>query len=395
MSPQVKALLAEINDHGNAFLSQEYGARRKLLSSAVSLIAELEIPVETIKRITWAEPATYVALRTAIDLKLFEKLVEPDESPKSITELAKVTGANPDLLARILKHLGAMNVLNEPEPGVFSTTELAKALVIPEYRDSICAPFDLTGPPLSKLPAYLAKTDYMNPTDPTDGPFQYGHGIKESMYDYIGTKSGLRESFDNFMAGHRKGHPNWMDEDFFPVRDSLRGIELHDQSPLLVDVGGGLGHDAMEFRSKHPDLPGRIIVQDLPATIQGVASNNQDIEFMAHDFRTPQPIQGACFYYLHYVLHDWTDDKCQVILGELTKAMKRGYSKLLIQENVVPDQHAPGPMTGLDIMLMALAATSERSEKQWRELLSSNGLKVIKIWGHPEGTESLIETELC
>ncbi|KAL8819275.1 MAG: hypothetical protein Q9223_002264, partial [Gallowayella weberi] len=295
MSPQVKALLAEINELGNAFLSQEYGARRKLLGAAVSLIAELEMPVETIKRITWAEPAVYVALKIAIDLKIFENLVEPDESPKNIAELAKVTGADPNLLARILKHLGAMNVLNEPEPGVFGTTQLAKALVLPEYRDSICAPFDLTGPPLCKLPAYLAKTGYKNPTDPTDGLFQYGHDTKLSMYDHIGSLPGLAESFDNFMAGHRKGHPNWMDEDFFPVRDSLRGIELHGHSPLLVDVGGGLGHDAMEFRSKHPDLPGRIIVQDLPATIERVASTNQDIEFMSHDFRTPQPIKGKQF----------------------------------------------------------------------------------------------------
>ncbi|KAL8675918.1 MAG: hypothetical protein Q9186_007506 [Xanthomendoza sp. 1 TL-2023] len=288
-----------------------------------------------------------------------------------------------------------MKVLNEPEPGVFSTTQLAKALVIPEYRDSIWAPFELTGPPLAKLPAYLAKTDYKNPTDPTDGPFQYGHGTKQSMYDYIGTFPGLSESFNNFMAGHRKGHPNWMDEDFFPVQESLRGIERDDQAPLLVDVGGGLGHDAMEFKSKHPDLPGRIIVQDVPDTIERVGPTNQDIEFMSHDFLTPQPIKGARFYYLHYVLHDWTDDKCQIILGELTKAMKKGYSKLLIHENVVPNQHAPGPMTGLDIMLMTLVATSERTEKQWRELLSSTGLNVVKIWSHPEGTESLIETELC
>ena len=32
-----------------------------------------------------------------------------------------------------------MKVLNEPEPGVFGTTQLAEALVIPEYRDSIRA----------------------------------------------------------------------------------------------------------------------------------------------------------------------------------------------------------------------------------------------------------------
>lgn len=74
--------------------------------------------------------------------------------------------------------------------------------------------------------------------------------------------------------------------------------------------------------------------------------------------------------------------------------MTKGHSKLLIHENVVPNQHAPWFMTGLDICLMVLAAASERSESQWRGLLSSAGLRVVKIWSHPEGIESLIETEL-
>lgn len=55
MSTQVETLLAQIKDQGHAFRNQEPGARRKLLDAAVSLIAELEMPVETITRIAWAE----------------------------------------------------------------------------------------------------------------------------------------------------------------------------------------------------------------------------------------------------------------------------------------------------------------------------------------------------
>ena len=79
---------------------------------------------------------------------------------------------------------------------------------------------------------------------------------------------------------------------------------------------------------------------------------------------------------------------------ELTKATEKGHSKLLIHDNVVPDQHAPWFLTGVDLLLMTLVATSERSEKQWRSLLSLAGLNVLSIWSHPEGTESVIETEL-
>ncbi|KAL9627693.1 MAG: hypothetical protein Q9204_006395 [Flavoplaca sp. TL-2023a] len=353
MSPQVGALLAEIKDQGRALDLQVVGARRKLLNAAASLIAALETPVEKITRIAWAEKA------------------------------------------RILKHLGAMKVLNEPEPGVFGTTQLAEALVIPEYRDSIRAVFDLTSLPLSSLPKYLSKKSYSNPTDPADGPFQYAHNTKKVFFDYLETHPELSMSFNNYMAGHRRGRPNWMDADFYPVQEAVKDIKLDSETPVLVDIGGGKGHDVMEFKKKFPSLPGRLIVQDLPNTIQRVASTHQGIEFLPHDFFTPQPIKGARFYYLHCVLHDWTDDDCRKIIGELKKAMTKGYSKLLVHDNVVPNQNAPWFMTGLDILLMTLVATSERSEKQWRDLLSSAGLSVVKIWNHPEGTESLIETEIA
>ena len=74
--------------------------------------------------------------------------------------------------------------------------------------------------------------------------------------------------------------------------------------------------------------------------------------------------------------------------------MKPGFSKILVNENVVPDQNAPWLMTGLDLLTMVLGAASERTEKQWENLLNSVGLRIVKIWGHPEGTESLIEADL-
>lgn len=103
---------------------------------------------------------------------------------------------------------------------------------------------------------------------------------------------------------------------------------------------------------------------------------------------------GAKFYYMHSVLHDWSDERCQTILTELVRVMKPGFSKILINEIVVPDQNAHWRMTGLDLIIMVLTAASERTEKQWEKLLSSVGLRIVKIWGHPEGTKSLIEADL-
>ena len=74
--------------------------------------------------------------------------------------------------------------------------------------------------------------------------------------------------------------------------------------------------------------------------------------------------------------------------------MKRGYSKLLINENVVPDVGASWQITSLDWFMMALAASRERTEAQWRELLQSVGLKIVGIWTKDAAAESLIEASL-
>lgn len=60
--------------------------------------------------------------------------------------------------------------------------------------------------------------------------------------------------------------------------------------------------------------------------------------------------------------------------------MDKGYSKLLINENVIPDEGASSQVTSLDWFMMGLAASRERTERQWGELLESVGFKITGIW---------------
>jgi hypothetical protein len=73
--------------------------------------------------------------------------------------------------------------------------------------------------------------------------------------------------------------------------------------------------------------------------------------------------------------------------------MEKGYSKLLINDFVLPEIDVPLHPALLDITIMSLCSGVERSEKQWRALLDSVGLGVVKIW-KTEGVEAVIETML-
>ena len=106
------------------------------------------------------------------------------------------------------------------------------------------------------------------------------------------------------------------------------------------------------------------------------------------------PSLGARAYYMHSCLHDWPDPKAQEILSALKPGMKKGYSKLLINENVIPDKDADWVSTGLDMVMMVNCSSKERTEQNWHTLLESAGFRILKIWMYEPGTESLIEAEL-
>ena len=74
--------------------------------------------------------------------------------------------------------------------------------------------------------------------------------------------------------------------------------------------------------------------------------------------------------------------------------MTPGYSKIIINELVIPDENASLFMTRSDMNMMAMLAAMERSEQQWRELLGSVGLRILKIWTAEIESERIIECVL-
>lgn len=179
-----------------------------------------------------------------------------------------------------------------------------------------------------------------------------------------------------------------------------------------VDVGGGQGHDLAEFRARFPDVEGRLVLQDQASTLDragGIVPT--DVEVMAHDFFTEQPVKGpipthfpqeqrrvetdnhagAAAYHLHSVLHDWPREDCVRILGALRTAMTPGVSRVLINELVVPPRDAHWRVTGMDLLMMVLGAVRERTEGEWRAICEEAGLRVERVWYGNGGRESLIE----
>ncbi|BCS20287.1 uncharacterized protein APUU_20719A [Aspergillus puulaauensis] len=391
---QVPALLDEISSSGGQYLAANTEARLSLLESARSLVYALETPREAIIRHCWSDSTKYAALETAVGLNLFAAL-GTDDTSRSVAELAQATGSDPALLSRLMKHLAAVGVITETGHDEYRATGFSKVLTGEKYSDAFPLMTSRFTLGILALPAFLEKTNHRNPTNATDTAFQLGYKTDMGFFSHLQQEPITARRFNNHMGVYAQGRARWTDPGFYPVQEQLvEGTTLGEEDVLLVDVGGSFGHDLLDFRRKWPSVPGRLVLQDLPEVVSSVKDLHPSIDVTAHDFFTEQPVKGARAYYMHSVLHDWPDNLGRKILANLVAAMKPGYSKLLVNENVIPDTGAYWETTSLDIIMMQIGS-GERTERQWRALLESAGLKIVHIWTAQRGVESLIECELA
>lgn len=75
--------------------------------------------------------------------------------------------------------------------------------------------------------------------------------------------------------------------------------------------------------------------------------------------------------------------------------MEPGYSRLLINENIIPNTGANWQATSLDIVMMVDLAAKERTERQWYQLIEPVGFKITKVWTVQASSESVIECEVA
>ena len=146
---------------------------------------------------------------------------------------------------------------------------------------------------LDQFHEWADKNDWKTPNSISDGPYQYAFRTTNNLFENHQAKPPYGEQFNLHMGGYHQGRPSWMDEGFYPIKENLiQGFDDSEGSAMLVDIGGSVGHDMEELHSKHPDLPGRLISQDLPIVIGQIKKLNKRIEPMAYDFTTEQPVKG-------------------------------------------------------------------------------------------------------
>jgi SAM-dependent methyltransferase len=139
----------------------------------------------------------------------------------------------------------------------------------------------------------------------------------------------------------------------------------------VVDLGGGTGTLCGQLLARHTHLRGLIVdlphtVADVPGVIErlGVADR---CEAHGGSFFDPLPA-GHDIYVLSAVLHDWDDADSLRILRRCREAT-RDDSRLLILEQVMPDDDRPHVSVAADVMMLLSVTGRERTLTEWNHLL--------------------------
>ncbi|KAF2865104.1 O-methyltransferase-domain-containing protein [Massariosphaeria phaeospora] len=366
------------------------GAHMSALHLAKKLEQALQKPEDAALELCFY-PTFAASARVAINLKLFHLIAEA-ASPVTATELSKASGCSEPLLIRLLRPLSALQFMHEAGANTWTASAITKAMCIPAIEAAHIHFWDQGTTAALHMPSFFTQTQYRQPEDPRNGLFQHAFGTEKEAFEHWATQPHVLDNFNTCMTGIRGSRPSWIE--WWPVHARILDVQLGTEDVLLVDVGGGRGDDVQAFGRKFADAKGRLVLEDRAVVIADIQQLDERVERVAHDFFTPQPITGARVYFLHFILHDWSDAQCLAILARTTAAMQRGHSKLLLNEFVLPNQGCPLFPTGLDLQMMAMHAAQERTEMQWRQLLDKAGLKVLEFYVPDGRGEGIIEAEL-
>lgn len=155
------------------------------------------------------------------------------------------------------------------------------------------------------------------------------------------------------------------------------------QTTRVVDMGGGRGHIAMALAKRFDNLT--FLIQDIPQIVDGADADVPEslrnrIRFAPHDMFAPQTAE-ADVYYLRWILHNWSDKYCRLILQALIPALKKG-ARVLVQDTCMPE---PGDiplwrekdLRAADLNMAAVFNARERTVDEWRELFSGTDSRFV------------------
>ncbi|KAI4912708.1 hypothetical protein J4E90_006114 [Alternaria incomplexa] len=358
--------------HIPASLYKDEEKRLRFLEAARMASLKLEQPWDTMQRLIFcALPPNMV--QVGIDLGLWRLLAARQGTAMSVSQLAAQLGAEEALLVRVLRYAATQWMVEQVGVETYRATNITRYLAMSGLESVIFHVTERNIATYNAIPKWMADNGYKQPLDNKHLPFNLGKNTDLHFFEWLSQRPRHQQAFNEYMSFQRVGQKSWLD--VFPLEKYVHGSTTGDNHrTLFVDVGGGYGHQAREVLRRFPQLQGRVVLQDTHAAAIDSAKSIEGLKVVHHDFTQPQPVKGACVYYLRNILHDWPDQACYNILSQLKDALAPD-SVILLDELVIQDEGAHWYGASFDLLMMANYGAQERSLAKWDRILKEVGLE--------------------
>jgi O-methyltransferase domain len=284
-------------------------------------------------------------------------------APRTVDELAALTGAHRDALARTMRALCAIGVFEHLADGRFGQNRVSFAL----RSDH---------PSRSRDYALLWATqalgaawgDFDRTLRNGESAFERMNGA--DMWQWFDVHPGERELFAEAIAGRTA----------FEAPSIARAYPFGETN-RVCDVGGGSGLLLSEVLLTKSYLRGVLFerpgVLDLARKLlsdRGVADR---VELVAGDYFASVPM-GCDAYLLKGVLHAWDDARCLRILGNCRAAMKPGNRVIVIDAFL--DKGNPYDVFSDAQMMVVGSGGRERTQREIEQLLEASRFRPNRVF---------------
>lgn len=284
-----------------------------------------------------------------------------------VATLAGRVGADADALHRLLRLLVAMEVFDEPAPGVYANNKLSTPLRT-DRPGSVRAMVMMHNAPEMSRPWFEQLEQGVRRGEP---PFQLAHG--QALYEWMDQ----HPAFDALFA-QAMDQVEALASDSFATEFDWRAFDR------LVDFGGSRGAKTLAILKRHPHLQA-VVIDRAPVVRQardwwithGAADLLPRVQFQAGNVLAPLPAlstaPGRVAYLLSAVLHGFDDATCAQVLRHVAASAltTSPHATIVVMELVMPDHRADLTSASFDMQMFMGTRGRERTAAEWNKVFTA------------------------
>ncbi|XP_044143958.1 acetylserotonin O-methyltransferase-like [Bufo gargarizans] len=305
---------------------------------------------------------------TACELGVFDLLHEVQEPIPAATVASRLSTSE-DGMERLLDACVGLKLLKvdlRNNKGYYSNTDVSNTYLVKSSPRT-----------LYHMMMYYSQTIYMCwhflPQAVREGKSQYEKAFGIPSKELFEAIYRSEEEMINFMH-HMDSTWNLCGKDVVQAFDFS---EFH----TVFDLGGCSGGLAKQFVSTYNKST--VTIMDLPKVVQTakkyfVTEQKQQIHFIEGDLFN-DPIPEADLFIMARIIHDWTEEKCLVLLRKIYQSCRPGGGVLLVE--VLLNEDRSGPLMSQLFSLNMLVQTEgkERTPSEYTKLLTDSGFRDIQV----------------